>query len=209
MTHKEKRTAILERDQYKCVWCGIGNTYNNRPLNLQIDHIDGNRKNNHNDNLRTLCPNCHSQTETYTFNKTKSKFENKLKNFLSNKSKKDVEEFFIKYSYEEIVNITGTSLRTIRKYVKENNITPKHKNNINGKIFLLEKEELYELMKTKSFIEIAKIYNVSDTCVRKIAKKYNLYLPNQRKIYAGRIVSEKTKQKISHTLTSHWINQQG
>ena len=47
--------------------CGICNTYthNNDHLNLQIDHIDGDRTNNELTNLRFLCPNCHSQTDTY------------------------------------------------------------------------------------------------------------------------------------------------
>lgn len=38
----------------------LGNT-----LVLELDHIDGNRKNNNLVNLRLLCPNCHSQTSTW------------------------------------------------------------------------------------------------------------------------------------------------
>lgn len=49
---------------YKCGICKI-HTYNNTHLNLQIDHIDGDRTNNEFENLRFLCPNCHSQTDTY------------------------------------------------------------------------------------------------------------------------------------------------
>ena len=39
-----------------------------RRLTLQIDHIDGDRWNNNVSNLRILCPNCHTQTETYSNN---------------------------------------------------------------------------------------------------------------------------------------------
>ncbi len=48
----------------KCSICGI-TTWNNKQLNLELDHIDGNRINHQISNLRLLCPNCHSQTDTY------------------------------------------------------------------------------------------------------------------------------------------------
>lgn len=49
----------------KCEECGVGNIWNNKPINLQLDHIDGNNINNELNNLKLLCPNCHSQTSTY------------------------------------------------------------------------------------------------------------------------------------------------
>ena len=53
------------REQTKCCSeCGISN-WNNKPIVLEVDHIDGNYLNNNIDNLRAICPNCHSQTDTY------------------------------------------------------------------------------------------------------------------------------------------------
>lgn len=49
---------------YKCSCCGISN-WQNKPITLEIDHIDGIRNHNKPDNLRFLCPNCHSQTDTW------------------------------------------------------------------------------------------------------------------------------------------------
>lgn len=49
---------------YKCKCCGI-DSWNNNAITLELDHIDGNKKNNNINNLRLLCPNCHSQTITY------------------------------------------------------------------------------------------------------------------------------------------------
>jgi 5-methylcytosine-specific restriction endonuclease McrA len=48
----------------KCSICGVSD-WNDKPINCELDHIDGNRTNHRIDNLRILCPNCHSQTETY------------------------------------------------------------------------------------------------------------------------------------------------
>lgn len=47
-----------------CSCCKL-TIWNNLPIPLDIDHVDGNRKNNLPENLRLLCPNCHRQTETW------------------------------------------------------------------------------------------------------------------------------------------------
>lgn len=55
-----------------CLECGVGNVWNGKPLILQLHHIDGNNKNNKMENITLLCPNCHTQTETYC-NKSRNK----------------------------------------------------------------------------------------------------------------------------------------
>ena len=49
-----------------CSVCGLPPEWNGKPLKLQLDHIDGNAFNNEFDNLRIICPNCHTQTDTFT-----------------------------------------------------------------------------------------------------------------------------------------------
>lgn len=50
---------------YKCSECDIVNSWRGRNLSLHLDHRNGIRNDNRLDNLRFLCPNCHSQTESY------------------------------------------------------------------------------------------------------------------------------------------------
>ena len=58
---------------YICLKCENTGNWQGKSLSLQIDHIDGNNKNNELSNLRWLCPNCHTQTATYG---SKNKYRN-------------------------------------------------------------------------------------------------------------------------------------
>lgn len=49
----------------ECSICGLGDVWMEKPISLQLDHKNGDRFDNTLDNLRILCPNCHSQTETF------------------------------------------------------------------------------------------------------------------------------------------------
>ena len=64
-TYKLNKRLVKDKIlEYKCSCCGIFE-WNNREIVLQLDHIDGNNSNHILENLRLICPNCHSQTDTY------------------------------------------------------------------------------------------------------------------------------------------------
>ncbi|HWJ21061.1 MAG TPA: HNH endonuclease [Gemmatimonadaceae bacterium] len=48
-----------------CATCGNAGEWQGKPLTLQLDHVNGKYDDNRLENLRWLCPNCHSQTETF------------------------------------------------------------------------------------------------------------------------------------------------
>ena len=58
-----RKRIILEQGG-KCNHCGI-DKWNNKPITLELEHIDGNHSNNNRENLEAICPNCHSQTDTW------------------------------------------------------------------------------------------------------------------------------------------------
>lgn len=61
------RRAMLEVGVlYACSICGNTGSHQEKPLALEVDHIDGRFYNNQKENLRFLCPNCHSQCDTNT-----------------------------------------------------------------------------------------------------------------------------------------------
>ncbi|WP_457492713.1 HNH endonuclease [Streptomyces sp. P5_D11] len=66
------RTAFLRRAlddlgvPHECAACGIGDLWRGKRLVLEIDHINGDPIDNRRENLRYLCPSCHSQTESFS-----------------------------------------------------------------------------------------------------------------------------------------------
>lgn len=123
--------------EYKCNICNLQNAWNNKPLSLQLDHINGINNDNRIQNLRFLCPNCHSQTDTFSgrhrkkitkcidCNKVISKKStrcvrcaNNLKNEIKRKfevSKEDLINLIQQYPMTKVGEILGVSDNAVRK----------------------------------------------------------------------------------------------
>ncbi|MYU37186.1 HNH endonuclease [Streptomyces sp. SID8358] len=68
---RRTRTSLLRRalddigKPHVCASCGMGDSWQGKRLVLEIDHVNGDRLDNRRENLQYLCPSCHSQTETF------------------------------------------------------------------------------------------------------------------------------------------------
>ena len=84
--NKTLKKILIRLHDEECAECHQEPIWNNKPLVLQVDHIDGNSDNCKPENLRLLCPNCHSQQETTAggiHNKKKTKRNKYLRNYKS------------------------------------------------------------------------------------------------------------------------------
>ena len=88
-TNSTLRAYLLRERGSACAVCGGGAVWQGESLTLHVDHVDGDSDCNVPSNLRLLCPNCHSQTKTYTGRNTKNTRRNRyLRRYKSERSQK-------------------------------------------------------------------------------------------------------------------------
>ena len=147
----KKRLIEAGLKEDRCEGCGIGNEWNGKPLTLQVHHINGNHNDNRIENLQILCPNCLSQTENYG-----------SKNIKKHNHCADCGK--------EIALSSTWCPKCAAKHNRACKV---------DECLRPSKQELLELIQTKPFTEIGRMYGVSDNAIRKWCK--NMGLPTTKK----------------------------
>jgi 5-methylcytosine-specific restriction endonuclease McrA len=182
------KESILEKICSSCQlssWLG-------EDLNLELDHINGDRTDNRLENLRILCRNCHGLTDTFAgLNKGKVNYNPFSKQSLNS-------EILNTKSSESILNERKflCTICGLKKTKKSNSrckecylkiMIKKSKLPKSTKINWPSKEELEKLLWEKSTVQLAKQLGVSDKAIEKHAKKLGLTKPERgywAKLYA-------------------------
>ena len=138
-----------EYTPYICSICGQKPIWQGKELTLILDHINGKNKDDRLENLRWVCPNCNQQLDT-----TGAK----------NPQRKIIAKKY--YCIDCGIEISNGSKRCVSCFNKSQ-IIPLSK-------MCVTREELKDLIRTKSFCEIGRMFNVTDNSIRKWCDKYNL-----------------------------------
>lgn len=146
------KADLLKEECYKC---GLGPIWNDKPITLQLEHINGVFNDNRIENLSILCPNCHSQTETFCGKRKAYGLKKEDNSYSKPNNCLDCENA-----------IPKTSIRCYKCEAKY-----RIKTNIYSQIDWPPLEELIEEVKTTSYVATAKRLGVSDNAVRKHIKR--------------------------------------
>ena len=171
---------------YKCAICGC-TEWQGKTLSLELDHINGINNDNRLENLRFLCPNCHSQTSTYG---SRNQQLNSSEYDISDDLRKMVEE-----KYDEVKSVKKvSSILGIRRCVVTKIVNESGQKHSNQKYIIRYDKDWNELARYGSLVEAAKALIEADevktkrvkTCTRTIMyNKDNFWLNSHWKILDG------------------------
>lgn len=154
-----KKRILRERLlPYTCEECGLGDEWNGKKLVLRLDHRNGVNNDNRLKNLRFLCPNCDSQTET----------------FCGRNARKPE----VAVSSRKRPCIQCASALTFRKLCRSCSAKERYRlTPQSSKIAWPALEVLKERLQRSSFLAVARDLGVSDNALRKHLKRWTVIAP--------------------------------
>ena len=149
-TRNVLRRYILKHElvPYKCAICGAVE-WQGKTLSLELDHINGVNNDNRLENLRFLCPNCHSQTTTYgSRNQQRNESEYEITDELRS---------LVESKYEELHNVKRvSSVLGIRRCVVTKIVNESGQKHSNQKYVIRYDENHNEVKRYGSLVEAAR-----------------------------------------------------
>ena len=164
-----KRLIEINLIKNKCNLCNMLPIWQHKELTLHLDHINGKHDDNRIENLRLLCPNCHSQTDTYC---------GKNKKYRQRGSNPQAEAGNFKFPV--LTNFTLAAYnkcKTCDKIIADNSNFCKKCYKRKTKISWPTNEELEKLVWSISTSQLAKQLGVSDNAISHRCKKMNIKKP--------------------------------
>jgi len=167
----------------KCAICKMDPIWNDKPLMLQLDHINGDHSNNRIENLRLLCPNCHTQTDTYTGRNSKKDTVKTGKLVIENiRSNKDKKKYTIKETPINKIVSNNTDIQLTKCSICSKDIRCDSKSDVcrlcyNKSIRIVERpsyKDLIDEINKNSVLTTARKYDVSNTTILKWVKFYEI-----------------------------------
>lgn len=160
-----KRLIKAGYKERKCERCGI-NSWLGEDLTLHLHHKDGNHKNNELSNLEVLCPNCHSQTDSFAGK------NNKNKKMISKQKAKsgitpDGQRLYNGYGYYKIL-CPVCEINFMKKY----SYMCKECKNEEMRKPKVSKEELFKIMEDNTYDSAAVLLGVDEKTVIRWHKYY-------------------------------------
>lgn len=135
---------------YRCDVCGI-TKWNNKTISLELDHINGKNNDNRLENLRFLCPNCHSQTNTYGSRNQKINYRTADYNITDDVRK------LVYDTYEKCKNIKiVSSILNIKRSVVNRIVSETGQKHSNQKYVIRYDKNHVELKRYGSLVDVAK-----------------------------------------------------